>query len=139
MPEQIPTNPLLHIVSADHWRHQVGGIDDGERRGSGGDGGTDGYVDPSLRTEGFIHCSTPSQVLIPANERFAGRRDLLLLVVDEGRLSSPVRYEDCCRSGLSFPHIYGPIDWEAIAAVLPFPYDEMKGFRLPPVLGSPTE
>ena len=64
--------PLLHIAPTDRWA---------DAQASGGP-----YVDPSLAAEGFIHCSTPEQVLIPANERFAGRTDLVLLVIDPTQL-----------------------------------------------------
>ena len=88
-------------------------------------GGTDAvYVDPSLEQEGFIHCSTADQLLIPANERFAGRTDLLLLVVDTAAVPSPVIFEDLYASGHEFPHIYGPIPVGAVARVVPFPCDD---------------
>ena len=57
---------VLHIAPLNRWERAVA---DGQ-----GD-----YIDPSLEAERFIHCSTHEQVLIPANERFAGRDDLVLL------------------------------------------------------------
>lgn len=90
-----------------------------------------GYVDPSLEREGFIHCSTPEQVLIPANERFAGRPDLVLLVIDPSVLSSKLVFEDSYGSGNEFPHIYGPIDVDAVTAIVPFPCGDDGTFALP--------
>lgn len=107
---------ILHIVSKHTWA-------EGSSRET--------YEDPSLAAEGFIHCSTADQVLIPANERFSGQTDLLLLVLDPALLSSPVIYEDCYESGLEFPHIYGPINRSAVVRTLDFPWNEATGFVLP--------
>jgi uncharacterized protein (DUF952 family) len=41
-----------------------------------------------------------------------------VLVLDLARLQSPVKYEDPNRI---FPHIYGPLNREAIQEVRPFP------------------
>ena len=53
------------------------------------------YTADSLHTEGFIHCSTPAQLLIPANAMFKGQTDLLLLCLDEDLVTAEVVYEDC--------------------------------------------
>jgi len=90
-----------------------------------------GYLDPSLEAEGFIHCSTPDQVLIPANERFAGRTDLVLLVINPEALASKLIYEDCYESGMAFPHIYGPIDVGAVTRLVNFPCSADGTFELP--------
>lgn len=108
---------VLHITSVDRWRAHKGGAS--------------GFQDPSLDQEGFIHCSTVDQLLIPANERFAGRDDLVLLVVDTDRLDTELVYEDCYESGTRFPHIYGPIDLSAVVEVIDFPPDADGRFSLP--------
>jgi len=90
-----------------------------------------GYVDPSLEAEGFIHCSTPEQVLIPANERFGGRDDLVLLVIDPAALTAELIYEDCYESGMAFPHVYGPIDINSVLRIVPFPCADDGTFALP--------
>lgn len=117
-------HPILHIVSAQIWAdHKAGATGD--------------YADPSLDTEGFIHCSTAAQVLIPANERFAGQDDLLLLVIDPAMVTASVVYEDCYESGMAFPHIYGPINTSAVIDEVAFPCRPDGGFDLPAEL-SPT-
>ena len=91
-----------------------------------------GPVEPeSLATEGFVHCSDPEQVLLPARALFAGRRDLSLLVVDVARLSGELVYEDCYTSGMEFPHVYAPIERDAVVAVFAFPPEADGGFALP--------
>ncbi len=91
------------------------------------------YRADSLAAEGFIHCSTAVQVLIPANERFHGRTDLLLLVIDPARLAAELVYEDCYASGEAFPHLYGPLNLDAVLRVVPFPPSADGTFVLPPL------
>jgi uncharacterized protein (DUF952 family) len=75
------------------------------------------YLPGSLRTEGFIHCSTASQLLDVANAMYSGRSDLVLLTIDPDYLSTPLVYEDCYESGQRFPHIYGTINPQAVVRV----------------------
>lgn len=92
------------------------------------------YRAESLDTEGFIHCSTIDQLLIPANERYAGRQDLVVLVVDVDKVPARTVYEDCYESGHEFPHVYGPIPVNAVVDVVPFPCGPDGSFRLPDTL-----
>ncbi len=91
------------------------------------------YKASSLRTDGFIHCSTFSaeQLLAVADHGYAGQTGLLLLLIDPERLTSEVRYETDKASGLKFPHVCGPIDLAAVTAVLDFPPQPDGTFRLP--------
>lgn len=88
------------------------------------------YVGDTLATEGFIHCSTPRQVLLVANARFVGQNDLLLLCIDPARLHSELRYE-ASEPDQFFPHIYGPLNLDAVLAVVPFPAGADGRFALP--------
>ena len=75
------------------------------------------YRARSLDDEGFTHCSQDEeQVLRVANRLFIGRRDMLVLEVDTDRLTSPVKRESS-RSGEIYPHIYGPLNVDAVARV----------------------
>jgi uncharacterized protein (DUF952 family) len=99
------------------------------------------YESASLQSEGFIHCSTADQVLETASRFFRGRRDLVLLAIDVKRVAVPVRFEkpvnaDDARRHELFPHIYGPLNRDAVEQVLDFPCDELGTFRLPEALGS---
>ena len=86
------------------------------------------YVAPSLAEEGFIHASgDEEQMLRVAARLFAGRDDLLVLDVDTEKLGkdSPVIREPA-RSGEIYPHVYGPINPEAVVrvrALVPEPTD----------------
>ena len=94
------------------------------------------YRTPSLAEEGFIHASgDEAQMLRVAARLFADRDDLLALEVDTDRLAegSPVVREPA-RSGEIFPHVYGPINPNAVVRVrslLPDPAAE-GGFLLAP-------
>lgn len=76
-----------------------------------------------MRTEGFIHCSTADQVHLPANALARGRTDLVLLEIDPARLTSAVRCEPgdpADPNSMKFPHVYGPIEVDAVVAVHEF-------------------
>jgi len=78
---------------------------------------------PSLVSAGFVQLSTPDQVHLPAEALYAGRRDLVLLVVDPFRLTDPVRWEPgdpAHPTGMLFPHVYGPLPVTAVIAVVPY-------------------
>lgn len=109
---------ILHIAHRDEWAAAQAAGD---------------YRADSLATEGFIHCSTPEQVLIPANERFQGQTGLLLLVIDPDRLAAELVYEDCYETGTAFPHIYGPLNLDAVVRAVPFPPGPDGRFSLPPL------
>lgn len=94
------------------------------------------YRAASLGVEGFVHCSDFGTVHLPANRLFAGRTDLLLLVIDPAKLDVPLRWEPGSPpspDGVWFPHIYGPIPPAAVVAVHDFP-PTPEGFRLPAAL-----
>jgi uncharacterized protein (DUF952 family) len=76
----------------------------------------DEYQADSLEGEGFIHCSFADQVARSANRFYAGAPELLLLHIDRGRLARPLRTE-AAGTGELFPHVYGPINREAVVAV----------------------
>jgi uncharacterized protein (DUF952 family) len=78
------------------------------------------YRADSLSSQGFIHCSTPDQVAIPATALVRGRRDIVLLEIDEARLSKAVVWEQGDPpdpGGMLFPHVYEPIPAAAVVAV----------------------
>jgi uncharacterized protein (DUF952 family) len=78
------------------------------------------YAADSLTTEGFIHCSTPDQVVSVANARFRGRTDLVLLHIDPSRLKAKVMYENLEGGETLYPHVYGAIPVGAVLDVTSF-------------------
>ena len=79
---------------------------------------------------GFIHCSRLEQVAGVLQAFYAGAGPLLLLTIDESRLSSPWR-DDEVAPGVFFPHVYGPIDLDAVVAVRPLEETPDGGYVLP--------
>jgi glutathione S-transferase len=84
----------------------------------------------TLADEGYIHGSRREQVLGVAEAIYADAGPLLLLSIDPARLSSPVR-DDEVAPGIVFPHIYGPIELEAVVAVAPLERGTDGRFALP--------
>ena len=82
---------------------------------------------PSLDEVGFVHCSDPGTVHLPASRLYAGRDDVVVLVVDPARLAAhgvPVRWEPGVGPqgtedprGPWFPHAYGALPMDAVVAV----------------------
>jgi len=90
------------------------------------------YTADSLRGEGFIHCSKAGQILRVANLVFAGQHGMVLLVIDPARLTSELRWEPGVDLATElFPHVYGPINLDAVADVLDFEPGTDGKFHLP--------
>ena len=90
------------------------------------------YRAASFAAEGFVHLSTPAQTLATANRFYAATPDLVLLVIDPARLVSPLRWEDTHGHGV-FPHLYGPLNLDAVTAAPPFTPDADGVFRALPL------
>ncbi len=72
------------------------------------------YAAPSLAEEGFIHCSKDiPQLLRVAARLYPGEDRLLVLDVDQDKLTAPLKNEPS-RSGEIYPHIYGKLNAEAV-------------------------
>ena len=89
----------------------------------------------SLASEGFIHCSRDEeQMLRVADRLYPGRDDMLVLELDAGRLEAPIKREPS-RSGEIYPHIYGPLNLEAVEKVWRLEPDTGGGYSLEPESG----
>ena len=73
------------------------------------------YISPSLSQEGFIHCSQPGQILEVANRFYREIPGLVLLWIDPAKITTDIRWE--AADGDLFPHIYGPINLDAVMSV----------------------
>jgi glutathione S-transferase len=74
----------------------------------------------TLAEQGFIHTSTAGQVALVANAFYQGAPDLLLLVIDPGRVAAQIRYEPVPGQARPYPHIYGPLNIDAVVQTRPF-------------------
>ena len=102
---------LFHLAVAEEWE---------EARSRGGPYRRS-TLGVSLEEQGFIHCSFPRQLQTVADAVFAGRDDVVLLMIDCGQLSAEVRVEATEPGGERFPHIYGPLDLDAVTDSVPVP------------------
>lgn len=96
---------VLHLTTRTDWVTAV-------RKGE--------YTHPSLAAESFIHASTAEQVVATANRYYGGRTDLVLLAIDTARLTSEMKWEIPASIGQEFPHIYGPLNLDAVTQALEF-------------------
>jgi uncharacterized protein (DUF952 family) len=110
---------ILHITKRESWNQA-------QKTGE--------YTAPSLDKQGFIHCSTEEQVVPVANCIFRGQRGLVLLCIDEARLTASVKYENLEGGQRLFPHVYGTVNLDAVIKVVEFPPLADGTFALPPGL-----
>jgi uncharacterized protein (DUF952 family) len=75
------------------------------------------YESPSLKNEGFIHCSQEEQVAGVLERYFADKTNLVKLVIDTDKLTSQFIYEWSPSTTDTFPHVYGPINLDAVIKV----------------------
>ncbi len=112
---------VFHIISREGWV-------EAQERGR--------YAPDSYAAEGFIHLSKRAQILRPANLLYAGRSDLLLLKISVSALRADLVYEPGSYGEAEhFPHLYGPLNLDAILQVIDFPCEADGSFALPPPLG----
>lgn len=100
------------------------------------------YRAESLASQGFIHFSQRGQVAGVAQAFYAGQKDLVILVVETERLKAPLKYEAPAHPAVSagaalpaaeqlFPHLYGPLNFEAVTGILDLPLKTGGGFDFP--------
>ena len=81
---------------------------------------TTSTVGRTLAEEGFIHASQAAQVADVANRFYRGVPDLVVLVIDPDRVRAEIRHEHVPGAGAApFPHIYGPLNADAVVAARP--------------------
>lgn len=92
------------------------------------------YISDTLETEGFTHCTgTPALLTTVANRFYRSvPGPFLLLCIDENKVQCEVKWEPA--DGHLFPHIYGPLNRDAIVEVIDFPRTPDGLFLLPPML-----
>jgi uncharacterized protein (DUF952 family) len=72
------------------------------------------------RKDGFIHLSAAHQVRATAQKHFSGKTDLVLISVAQENLGPSLKWE-ASRGGDLFPHIYGPLQLNAMSEAVPLP------------------
>ena len=117
---------IYHITSRTEWNEAL-------QRGE--------FRADTLETEGFIHCSTKTQILPVAEKYYKGQQDLVLFEINPSLLSSDLRWEPPSGGapppgvpeGEFFPHIYGPINLDAIVNVYDLESNPDGNYKLPSI------
>jgi len=92
---------IFHITSRNDWFSQKG---------------KSTFSPADFNREGFVHCCTQEQIAGVLERYFSNQKDLVLLHLDERKLSAELKYEPSTNNE-SFPHLYGPINRDAIVNV----------------------
>jgi uncharacterized protein (DUF952 family) len=71
------------------------------------------YRPDSLKTEGFIHCSTWEQLLESADLHFAGEDRLVVTYIIEKHVKKSLVWEKG-RNDQDFPHLYGEFPFASV-------------------------
>lgn len=116
MPYDPCVGTIYHIARAVEWEASLAG---GE------------YAPVGFADEGFIHCSTDAQVLHVANAFFREETGLVLLAIDSAEVKSKIVYENLEGGERQFPHVYGPLNVEAVTAVHTFAPGADGRFAMP--------
>lgn len=76
------------------------------------------YQSPSLKDEGFIHCSQEHQIAGVLERYFTGKTNLVKLLIDTDKLTSRFVFEWSPSTADTFPHVYGVINIDAVIEVM---------------------
>lgn len=92
------------------------------------------YQAATLADEGFMHCTAEPEMLVRVANRFyrEATGPFVVLCIEEERVAPVVRWEES--DGHLFPHIYGPLNWDAVERVIDFPRTAAGEFLLPSAL-----
>jgi uncharacterized protein (DUF952 family) len=105
---------ILHIAKAGDWKEA---LVKGE------------YETGSLKSDEFIHCSLPEQIIDIANSNFRNEKGLVLLCIDSSKVKAEIKLE--CGGLQDYPHIYGKLNLDAVIKTFPFEPDCNGNFTLP--------
>lgn len=75
------------------------------------------YEAESLAAEGFIHTSKATQVAGVLERYYKNQSDLLLLHIEEDKLTAALKYELAPSVNEEFPHIYGRLNVDAVVKI----------------------
>jgi len=92
---------IYHLTTREEWRQA-------KEKGR--------YEAASLADEGFIHSSEERQIPGVLERYFKGKTGLLKLSIDTEKLTAPLYYDWSPSIEDTFPHIYGPINLDAVIA-----------------------
>ncbi len=104
---------IFHITTIESWRKAEV---------------TKEYKPESLDIEGFIHCSTKSQVITVANTFYRDHKQLIVLKINPDKLLAKIKWEapihphpnlvNDLDNSEKFPHVYGIINVDAVEEII---------------------
>ena len=89
------------------------------------------YIPEAFAADGFIHCSDHYQIEATANRFYSSVPDLIVLEIVPDKLTAPLIYENLEGGEMPFPHIYGPLNLEAVVSTFDFDYSVDGKLKLP--------
>ena len=97
-----PAATIYHLATLAEWA-------EAQERGS--------VAPASLAVEGFIHCSTPSQLAATIERHYANASELAVLYLDPITLGDALVWEEG-RPGEVYPHVYREISVDEVVEVV---------------------
>jgi uncharacterized protein (DUF952 family) len=76
------------------------------------------YTPDKFAQDGFIHLCERDQIEGVVSRYFAGQGDLVGLCIALEALQAPLRYENLSGGDELFPHLYGPLNLDAVRDVI---------------------
>lgn len=107
---------IYHITTPAAWKK---GQDDGR------------YVPEAFEQDGFIHCSKMDQIVGVGQRYYASQTGLLILGINPDKLTSKLVFENLIGGEELFPHIYGPLNLEAVESTAEFVQSAEGAFVFP--------
>ena len=93
---------IYHVVTTQNWQKAL-------QQGF--------YEAASLATEGFIHASKAEQVAGVLERYYKNQVNLLLLHIDETKLTAALKFELAPSVNEEFPHIFGRLNLDAVIKI----------------------
>jgi uncharacterized protein (DUF952 family) len=99
------TSMIYHILKAEEWEHVRN---------------SRVYAPMMFEQEGFIHLCMADQLAGVVDRYFSGQEQLALLCVEPEALVARLQYENLVGGEEQFPHLYGPLNLDAVRDVIYF-------------------
>jgi len=95
-------------------------------------GQTEGrYIPEGFEQDGFIHCSKMDQIAGVGQRYYAGQTGLLILGINPDKLTSKLVFENLIGGAELFPHVYGPLNLDAVESTAEFGQKTDGSFEFP--------
>ena len=106
---------IFHVVKKEDWKSQ--------KKDSR-------YHPETLDSEGFIHCSSGNKIEEVTNRLYKGETDVLLIIINTTLVEPEIRYESSGNSDSKYPHIYGPLNMDAVIDKIELAAEDDESFKI---------